>query len=270
VRPVAIVALVVALASPTAAGELLFANGSRLEGDLAGEPLLFSTGSDVVEVLPEAVGTLAPAEIHLKDGRVLRGALVGGRVRARTALGELAIPVDELRLFRADGTRAHAGPTAKAVVPAGSPTPTARATPVSTTAAPADGGLPPVSLYQPPAAAAPAPAAPPVPPPASAAPASAPAPAVAAVAPGNGGAPPATHPRLEVVVAESPLHRDALSGAPTVGHVVKGEQVTYVDAIDRRLRIFNTLIFDGGHWIKVRAANGTEGWLPATSVREVR
>jgi hypothetical protein len=93
---------------------------------------------------------------------------------------------------------------------------------------------------------------------------------MAAVAPDDGATRPATRPRLEVVVAESSLHRDALSGTPTVGRVVRGEQLTYVDAIDRRLWIFNTLIFDGGHWIKVRAANGAEGWVPATTVREVR
>ena len=265
-RAVAIVALVGALAGPTAAGELFFANGSRLEGDLAGEALLFSTGSDVIEVLPETVGTLAAAEIALKDGRVLHGTLVGGRVRARTALGELAIPIDELRLFRADGAATPAATAAVAPVPAAAPTPTVPAMPVSTTAAPGDAGLPPVSLYQPPPATlspAPAPANVPAPPPA-------PSPAVAAVTPGDGVARPATRPPLEVVVTETTLHRDALSGAPMVGRVVKGELVTYVDAIDRRLRVFNTLIFDGGYWIKVRAADGTEGWLPAASVREVR
>ena len=234
-RAVAIVALVGALAGPTAAGELFFANGSRLEGDLAGEALLFSTGSDVIEVLPETVGTLAAAEIALKDGRVLHGTLVGGRVRARTALGELAIPIDELRLFRADGAATPAATAAVAPVPAAAPTPTVPAMPVSTTAAPerARGSR-------------------------------------AAVTPGDGVARPATRPPLEVVVTETTLHRDALSGAPMVGRVVKGELVTYVDAIDWRLRVFNTLIFDGGYWIKVRAADGTEGWLPAASVREVR
>jgi hypothetical protein len=267
VRAAGVLAIVIALAGPTAAGELLFANGSRLEGDLASEPLLVSTGSDLIEVLPETVGMLAPTEIRLKDGRVLRGTLVGGRVRARTALGELAITVDELRLFRADG----AAPGAATPAPVSPPPPAVQATPVSTTASPRDAGLPPVTLYQPPAATAPEPAAAPAPTPVTApAPPPARAPAVAAVAPGDEVARPATRPRLEVVVAESPLHRDALSGAPAVGRVVRGEQLTYVDAIDRRLWIFNTLIFDGGHWIKVRAANGTEGWVPATTVREVR
>ena len=49
-----------------------------------------------------------------------------------------------------------------------------------------------------------------------------------------------------------------------------GQQVRYVDSIDRRLRILNVLVFDGGYWIKVRVANGTEGWVPAGHVREVR
>jgi len=263
-RAAGVLAIVIAVAGPTAAGELLFANGSRLEGDLASEPLLVSTGSDLIEVLPETIVMLAPTEIRLKDGRVLRGTLVGGRVRARTALGELAITVEELRLFRADG----AAPGAAPVSP---PPPAVRATPVSTTASSRDAGLPPVTLYQPHAATAPepAPAAPPAPVTAPA-PTPAQAPAVAAVAPGDEVARPDTRRRLEVVVAESPLHRDALSGAPAVGRVVRGERLTYVDAIDRRLWIFNTLIFDGGHWIKVRAANGTEGWVPATTVREVR
>jgi hypothetical protein len=267
VRAVAIVAFVVALASPTTAGELLFANGSRIEGELAGEPLLFSTGSGVIEVLPETVGTLAAAEIELKDGRVLRGVVVGGRVRARTTLGELAIPIEELRLFRADGPGTLAASAAVAPVPPTPPTPTVGAVPASTTAAPADAGLPPVSLYQPPAATAPAPAVPPAPAPASA---PAPAPSVAGLPPGNGLSRRAPRPPLEVVVNETALHRDALSGAATVGRVLQGELVMYVDAIDRRLRIFNALIFDGGYWIKVRAANGIEGWLPAATVRELR
>jgi hypothetical protein len=34
--------------------------------------------------------------------------------------------------------------------------------------------------------------------------------------------------------------------------------------------VLNTLVFDGGHWVKIRAADGTMGWLPAEAVREVR
>jgi hypothetical protein len=46
--------------------------------------------------------------------------------------------------------------------------------------------------------------------------------------------------------------------------------VNYVDSIDRRLMILNLLVFDGGHWVKIRASDGTVGWVPADAVREVR
>jgi len=72
------------------------------------------------------------------------------------------------------------------------------------------------------------------------------------------------------VAGESPLYRDAFATASRIGRVIRGDQVTYLDSIDRRLRILNALIFDGGHWIKVRSADGAEGWVPADIVREVR
>ena len=72
------------------------------------------------------------------------------------------------------------------------------------------------------------------------------------------------------VVGESELYRDALFSSSRVGRVVAGQQVRYVDSIDRRLRILNVLVFDGGHWVKVRLPDGTEGWVPAETVREVR
>jgi len=75
--------------------------------------------------------------------------------------------------------------------------------------------------------------------------------------------------RFEVVTADSPLYRDAYSTASRVGRVVRGDQLTYLDFIDRRLWILNALIFDGGYWIKVRATDGTAGWVPAEAVREV-
>jgi hypothetical protein len=76
--------------------------------------------------------------------------------------------------------------------------------------------------------------------------------------------------RMLEIVGASALYRDALSSSSQVGHVAVGQQVRYVDSIDRRLRILNLLVFDGGYWIKVRAADGTEGWVPADHVREVR
>jgi hypothetical protein len=51
---------------------------------------------------------------------------------------------------------------------------------------------------------------------------------------------------------------------------MSGQQVKYVDSIDRRLRILNLLVFDGGHWVKIRLRDGIEGWVPADNVREVR
>jgi hypothetical protein len=72
------------------------------------------------------------------------------------------------------------------------------------------------------------------------------------------------------VLGESALYRDALFSSSRIGRVAAGQQVRFVDAIDRRLRILNLLVFDGGHWVKVLLADGTEGWVPAENVREVR
>jgi hypothetical protein len=76
--------------------------------------------------------------------------------------------------------------------------------------------------------------------------------------------------RMLEIVGASALYRDALSGSSQVGRVAVGQHVRYVDSIDRRLRILNLLVFDGGYWVKVRASDGTEGWIPADNVREVR
>jgi hypothetical protein len=72
------------------------------------------------------------------------------------------------------------------------------------------------------------------------------------------------------VVDSGVLYRDALFSSSHVGQVATGQHVRYVDSIDRRLRILNLLVFDGGYWIKVRLTDGTEGWVPAATVREVR
>jgi hypothetical protein len=71
-------------------------------------------------------------------------------------------------------------------------------------------------------------------------------------------------------VGESELYRDALFSSSRVGRVVAGQQVKYVDSIDRRLRILNLLVFDGGYWVKIRLPDGIEGWVPAEIVREVQ
>jgi hypothetical protein len=75
---------------------------------------------------------------------------------------------------------------------------------------------------------------------------------------------------LEVIAREIPLRRDAISAGGSVGWVSQGERVVYLDAIDRRLRVLNVLLFDGGYWVRVRAASGAEGWLQADTVREAR
>jgi hypothetical protein len=233
-------ALVLGLAGPVTAGELLLVNGTRMDADLVDGTVLVSIGTDVVEVNPDTIVLVTPSEVRLNDGRVLAGTLVGGRLRTRTAMGELAVRVEELQSFQA-----HRVPDA---APAAAPHPA-------------------------PAPVAPAPA--PHPAPAPVAPASAPQPAVTPIRVSTTSGPtavlarPAPGPRL-VVISDHSLLRDALTNAAEIGRVVRGQTVTKVDAIDRRLTIFNRLIFDGGHWIKVRVGDGTEGWIPATSVREVQ
>jgi len=270
-RHVGTLVMLVALTAPATAGELVFVNGSRLQGDLANETIVVSTGSDLVELAPETIGLLSRAEIRLKDGRILRGTLVGGRLKARTPLGELAVKADELELFRADGFTLPApppvtsAPTPASAVPAPVPAAVQPAAPpppvVVASAAPptsVDSGLPPVSLYQhtpPPSRPAASVAGPPT--------------VVASTSEAAVLAPLVTGPRLEVVIEESLLYRDALTNATPIGRVMRGQQVTYVDSIDRRLQMFNMVIFNGGHWIKVRVPNGTEGWVPAATVREV-
>jgi hypothetical protein len=215
-RWVGILGIVAALAMPVTAGELLLANGGRLEADLTDEVLRVSTGDGLVEVAPDSVGLLTPAEIWLKDGRIVQGTVVGGQLKARTSQGELAIGLDELGQFRAD-TVAVARPEAPAAAATAAPAPT-----VAITTEP--GAKPPVGI--------------------------------------GGG--------LEVVIDQSVLRRDAVAAARPVGHVGRGDRVVYIDSIDRRVRLFNAVVFDGGFWIKVRAADGTEGWLPASTVRPAR
>jgi len=75
--------------------------------------------------------------------------------------------------------------------------------------------------------------------------------------------------RFEVVATATALSRDAVAVAASVGRLIKGELVIYLDSIDRRLRILNALVFDGGYWIKVQTATGAEGWVPASTLREL-
>jgi hypothetical protein len=134
-RSLTTLAFVLGLAGPAAAGELVYVNGSRLAGDLGSGTLLVSTGSDLVDVAPDQVSVVTRDEIRLKDGRVVRGTLVGGRLRVQTALGELAVEMGELQEFRAEPQPAPAVATlAPAPPPAAAPTvaPPAASTPAST------------------------------------------------------------------------------------------------------------------------------------------
>jgi hypothetical protein len=123
-RAVAILALLLAVPVAVSAGELVLTNGTRIAAELATDVLLVSTGADLVEVAPEQVVLLTPSEIRLRDGRVLAGTLVGGRLRTRTALGELTVRLEDLAAFRAEPaatpTRDPAPIMAAAPRPAGS------------------------------------------------------------------------------------------------------------------------------------------------------
>jgi hypothetical protein len=237
---------------PAGAGELIFANGSRIAGELSSETLMVSTGSGLVEVASQDVVSLSRDEMALRDGRVIRGTLVGGQIKARTSLGEIAVKVDELQSYRGDAEAADAGSARPAA-----PRPASTGAPASPTPAAASGtqsntgiagGLPTMAAYQDNAS---------------------PQQSVAQTTVLTPGSPTSTT-RMFEVVGESVVYRDALYGSSRVGRVVSGQQVRYVDSIDRRLRILNMLVFDGGHWVRIRTPDGTEGWVPADAVREVR
>jgi hypothetical protein len=236
--------IALACAAPVSAGELVFANGHRLAGDLANETLMLSTGSGLVEVAPDDVVALSRDEVRLKDGRVIRGTLVGGQVKARTSLGEIAVKVEELQAYHGSEPASTASASAPQPATPTSPSTRSTATPANTAVS---GGLPTIAAYQ-----------------------STPPPGVqkAVLTPNNraGG----SEGRMFEVVDDAVLYRDALFSSAKVGRVESGEHVRYVDSIDRRLRILNLLVFDGGFWVKVRLSDGTEGWVPADTVREVR
>jgi Bacterial SH3 domain len=264
-RGALVVSLTLLVCAPAGAGELIFASGNRLAGDLSNDSLMVSTGSGLVEISPEDVVALTREEIRLRDGRVIRGTLVGGQVRARTSLGEIAVKVDDLQAYRAGGAQtgepgagpAQAATAARPTTPAVTgPTAAATSVPVSTPRSDTgiSSGLPTVAAYQDSSTSRQS----------SGSPLSV---QTAVLTPGTPAPPPGR--RFEVV-GESELYRDALFSSSRVGRVVAGQQVKYVDSIDRRLRILNLLVFDGGHWVKIRLPDGIEGWVPAETVREVQ
>jgi hypothetical protein len=200
---------------------------------------VFTTSAGPVEIRSQQIVWLTGSEARLRDGRLIRGVLETDEVRTETPLGLLAVKVDELRLFIA----------AKATL-----TGYQRAAADATRGADAGPGEDAGGAGAPPAAVAEDPG----------------GAARPSVVPSSGGASMRRERRFVVIVRESALYRDAVAIAGRVGRVVQGQLLTYIDSIDRRLRVLNTLVFDGGHWVKIRAADGTMGWLPAEAVREVR
>jgi hypothetical protein len=110
-------AVLFALGGGTEAGELVFKNGQRLPAELTNRALVVSTGTDLIELDPERITLLRSGEIRTTDGRTIRGTLVGREIRARTALGELTVAVDELAEYRAGTLAAPATDAAAEVAP---------------------------------------------------------------------------------------------------------------------------------------------------------
>src|SRR5262249_36846907 len=75
--------------------------------------------------------------------------------------------------------------------------------------------------------------------------------------------------QVEAVASDSPLRRRGAGWSSVGRHVAPGERLTVLDRIDRRLQIFGRGVYDGGHWLKVQAARGNVGWVPAGEVREL-
>ena len=275
------VAVILGAGWPARAGEIVFRSGQAITGRLVDEALVVASPSGVLDIPASDVAVLTPEEIRLKDGRLIRGTLVSGRVKVETGLGEIIVKTEDLGLYRADGGSAVA-PGSRSGIPQLASRSGVQSGP-ETTESGAASGLPSMNAYQ---------GVPPPPVPEAAAgqhglPSVSAYQGVASTG-GSGHGPSAAGPvvepdstksgaldgalpekHLEVVTGESPLYRDAYSTARQVGRVTQGEQLVYLDFIDRRLRIMNTLVFNGGYWIKVRATDGTEGWLPGTAVRAV-
>lgn len=270
-----VIAIVLLGLTPVSAGEILLTNGSQLEGELATDVILVSTGSDLVEVMPDQVESLVPGEVHLKGGRTVHGTIIGGVLKVRTPLGEMGLKLEELRRYSAGAetglppteTVATRPPGPEATGTVSPPAPTPLAQPVATSRA---------TVPEAPASAPPTPTAPAAAPeaPAAAAPVSketqAPGP-IALVPRSNGAVSASSVQRLRVVAPTATLRRDAYGRAEVLGTVRRGEQVAYLDSIDRRLQLpwFNTVL-DWGYWIKVKAPDGLEGWVQADALEEVR
>lgn len=296
---------IIALTLSTEAGVVTLKNGTTFQGTPTGGVILVSTGRDLLELLPETIVSLRAEEIRLADGRVITGTVVGGRLRFKTDLGEVAVALKDLVEYRqvsgvappaprSPEPRSAAPPSAKPAPPTAavtpvSPTTTSRS-PESQPGAKLAPGAGTATLVPPPQAAGsvapplPAPsAAQPVPPSVATSPPQPPAssppnplsekssspPVAVSPAPETSLAAPPGGVLFRVIASETWLYREATVQADRVGLVKKGELVTYVDMIDRRLTLLGYLL-DFGRWIKVKTGGGLTGWAEADALEAVR
>ncbi|MGH7266201.1 MAG: hypothetical protein ACREMB_15345, partial [Candidatus Rokuibacteriota bacterium] len=103
---ISVATLAATLGGPAEAGEIVYRNGRRLPAELANQALLVSTGAGLVEIRPAQIAVLEPDEIRTRDGRTIRGTLVGGTIRVRTTYGELTVPLADVAAYRADAPAA--------------------------------------------------------------------------------------------------------------------------------------------------------------------
>ncbi len=295
---------IVTLTLSAEAGVIALKNGTTFQGTPTGEVILVSTGRDLLELLPETIVSLRAGEIRLADGRAITGTVVGGRLRFKTDLGEVAVALNDLVEYRQLSSGAPPAPRSpeprSAAPPSAKPaSPAAAVTPVSPTTTSRPPESQPGAKLAPQAGAAtsaPPPQAagsiaPPLPAPSAAQPvapfvASSPQPPASSPPhppsekssspPGAVSPAPETSPsappggvHFRVIASETWLYREATVQADRVGVVKKGELVTYVDMIDRRLSLLGYLL-DFGRWIKVKTVGGLMGWVEADSLEALR
>lgn len=285
---------IIALTLNAEAGVVTLKNGTTFQGTPTGEVILVSTGRDLLELSPETIVSLRAEEIRLADGRVITGTVVGGRLRFKTDLGEVAVALKDLGEYRQPSSGAPPSPESReprSAAPASAKpaSPTAVTPPVAATTtaqspetqpgtklAPRSGAATPLPaetsgsaapVFPPPPLAASSPSQPPASPQPSVKP-SLPSAAVSPAPETSLPAPPGT-PVFRVIPSETWLYRDATFQADRIGVVRKGEVVTYVDMIDRRLSLWGYLI-DFGRWIKVKTMGGLTGWVEADALDTVR
>lgn len=239
------VILSLATANPVLAGEALLTNGTSVKGDLINEVILISTGTDVVEVLPEQVASLKDGEIRLKDGRIIKGQIVGEALKLRTSIGEVSIRLKELTIYQDR-------PVESALASSKAPDGTAAATspiPVRELPVPHPMGTSPPPKTETQGAAVPPRGAVPSGPvaPSGEARSTARLPEEMTKAPAKTA--------FVVVSREADVHVNAFFLSPVVAVVKKGDRLTYAGD---RLR----------GWIKVRTSDGTIGWVDHYFVEE--